>query len=391
MLQDIDPLEILNIGDPNEEFENNLPASDFRDLQVGARDWTVQTLIAQVLGGNIELDPRFQRRNAWNDTKRSRFIESLILGVPIPQIVLAEIRDEQGKFVVIDGKQRLLTLTSLQSREYDTWNKRQFSNMLTLQELNGEDLDLFTTSPKYTKLRRQLANQSIRAALVVGTKSDDVLYDIFYRVNSGSVPLSGQELRQVLFRGDFSNYLFEITNSPQPIHLVMNIAGPDQRMYDAEMVLRALAASLRLIPYQGNLKSYLDETTKRLNAQWADRSDDVRLGYAGINRAIEKLETVFATQEIGRRLVGTKFERPLNKALLEVELYYFAQLDVDLRPRAERFKLKFADLCNAARFRQSIESTTKSISRFKYRFDAFRKLVRTVYAFDGGIPLIHGE
>jgi hypothetical protein len=77
---------------------------------VYSRDWTVGTILAQIEQGNIDLNPNFQRRNAWNDEKRSRLIESLIIGVPIPEIVLAEDRERRKSFIVIDGKQRLLSI-----------------------------------------------------------------------------------------------------------------------------------------------------------------------------------------------------------------------------------------------------------------------------------------
>jgi hypothetical protein len=73
-------------------------------------DWTTETILNQLERGNIELNPSFQRREAWNDVKKSRFIESLILGFPVPQIVLAERKDKKGAYLVIDGKQRLLAL-----------------------------------------------------------------------------------------------------------------------------------------------------------------------------------------------------------------------------------------------------------------------------------------
>ncbi|MGN6930399.1 DUF262 domain-containing protein, partial [Neisseria sp. P0015.S010] len=73
-------------------------------------DWTTETIIRQIEKGNIILNPDFQRRDAWNKKKKSQFIESLILGLPIPQIVLAESKDQKGKYIVLDGKQRLLSL-----------------------------------------------------------------------------------------------------------------------------------------------------------------------------------------------------------------------------------------------------------------------------------------
>jgi len=115
----------------NEDIEEDLSGADYANLQIGTRDWTVDTIISQVLQQNIDVSPHFQRRNAWNDAKRSRFIESLILGVPIPQLVLAEKRasGSRGTFIVIDGKQRLTTLAGLRDMDYDFWNRREFSKL----------------------------------------------------------------------------------------------------------------------------------------------------------------------------------------------------------------------------------------------------------------------
>src|SRR6266851_850306 len=77
---------------------------------VSGTDWTTETVVSQLKRGNIQLDPRFQRRDAWKRDRKSRFIESLIVGLPIPQIVLAESKRDRGKFIVLDGKQRLLSI-----------------------------------------------------------------------------------------------------------------------------------------------------------------------------------------------------------------------------------------------------------------------------------------
>jgi len=79
-------------------------------------DWTTETIVNQLRRGNINLNPRFQRRNAWDALRKSLFVESLILGLPVPQIILAEEKGKKGSFVVIDGKQRLLTLRQFSAR-----------------------------------------------------------------------------------------------------------------------------------------------------------------------------------------------------------------------------------------------------------------------------------
>ncbi len=77
---------------------------------VSGTDWTTETIVSQLKRNKIQLRPRFQRRDAWKRDRKSRFIESLIVGLPIPQIVLAESKQDRGKFMVLDGKQRLLAI-----------------------------------------------------------------------------------------------------------------------------------------------------------------------------------------------------------------------------------------------------------------------------------------
>ena len=106
-------------------------------ITVASRDWTVETIVRQVEQKNIDLDPAFQRRNAWRDHRRSRLIESFVLGFPVPQVVLAENPRRRGTFIVIDGKQRLMTIAGLYLLEFrDYWTQPRFSGLSVLKDLN---------------------------------------------------------------------------------------------------------------------------------------------------------------------------------------------------------------------------------------------------------------
>ncbi len=96
--------------DWNEDIIKDISSKIDESLHVFSRDCTVETIVSQIEKGNIDLNPKFQRRNAWNDLKRSKLIESLIIGIPVPEIVLAEDPKMKKSFIVIDGKQRLLTI-----------------------------------------------------------------------------------------------------------------------------------------------------------------------------------------------------------------------------------------------------------------------------------------
>jgi len=89
---------------------------EISEIIVAGNDWTTATILDQLVRDNIQLNPRFQRRDAWDITRKSRFIESIFLGFPIPDIVLASQDKKRGKFVVLDGKQRLLTILQFYGR-----------------------------------------------------------------------------------------------------------------------------------------------------------------------------------------------------------------------------------------------------------------------------------
>ena len=93
-----------------EEDIDQLNKLDLSEMAITGTDWTAETIVNQINKGNILLSPYFQRRDAWNVKIKSRFIESLFLGLPIPQIILAERKEKKGSYIVIDGKQRLLSL-----------------------------------------------------------------------------------------------------------------------------------------------------------------------------------------------------------------------------------------------------------------------------------------
>src|SRR6185437_1926578 len=105
---------------------------------------------------------------------------------------------------------------------------------------------------------RQFRNSDIRCTVISNYKKPDVLYDIFYRINTGSVPLSSQELRQVLNRGGFSKYLIEATSQKNPLWDVLRISAPDPRLRDVELLLRLIAWRLYSVGYTGNMKPFLD-------------------------------------------------------------------------------------------------------------------------------------
>ena len=350
-------------------------------LVVYSRDWTVGTIVDQVAQGNLDLDPDFQRRNAWRDPRRSALIESFILNFPVPQIVLAENPAKPKSFVVIDGKQRLMTLAGFFMDEYrGYWTEPKLSGLNVLKKFNDLPIDEFLKSSKYADERRQLGNADLRATVISGFKDQDVLYDIFYRLNTGSVALSSQELRQVLNRGDFSRFLVEVTDKENPLWEALGQDGPDPRLRDVELLLRLIAITRYFSEYQGNMKPFLDAVMRRLNETWKAEGDDIRELVDELIEAVRSATKVYG-DKLGRKYKNGKYEASLNRALFEVQTFYFqaSAARAKATKKSAAVRKAFEALCSTdLDFLGSIESTTKSIENYRLRFGRYSKAIGKV-------------
>jgi hypothetical protein len=364
-----------------EDLETDL-ADDLGSISVSTRDWTVETIISQIRNHNIDLNPDFQRRNAWNDVKRSRLIESLIWGIPIPQIVLAQDKDRPKSFIVIDGKQRLLTVAGFFDPRIDYWKKPRLTGLTHFdKELNGVDANELSDNAHFSDYKRRLLNADIRCTIISNYESDDVLYEIFLRMNTASTKLSTQELRQVLHRGWFANWLIKKTSSHLNLHDVLGIEDSDERLVDVEVLLRCISVDLFSDEYRGDMRAFLDKSMSQVNARFTEA--DIERTFKRIDKGISNLtRTLGGGKHAGRRPVDSKrFETRFNRALFEVEQYYFSRLPrVLTQEERARFRTSFAPWMERNRaFASSIESTTKSLERTQTRFREFAKFVNKIF------------
>lgn len=360
----------------NEEINEDVSPEGESEIVVYSRDWTIATIISQIEQKNIDLNPKFQRRNAWDDARRSMLIESLIAGLPVPEIVLAEDPKKRKAFIVIDGKQRLLTIAGFVDPTMGYWRKSELKKLKLRKELNTKTYEQLKSDHRLADELREFMNADVRCTIISNFKSDDTLYDIFYRLNTGSVPLSTQELRQVLHKGPFADYLVEITNTLQPIHRVLGTIGPDNRLKDVEILLRFIAIVLFGNHYEGNLKKFLDEAMELVTADWINSKPKVEEVYRDMNRAISNLTKVLGIGLVGRKFVDGGWESRFNRVLFEVEAFYFRRIpDTKIAGGKKKFVEGLKKLFEDPEFRASVEATTKTSDRYELRFRRFQKLV----------------
>jgi len=369
-------LDVVNDfeDESDDDFADEITARNLERIVLSATDWTAETILNQLGRGNINLSPRFQRRDAWQRMRKSKFIESLILNFPVPQIVLAEQRDVRGKFIVLDGKQRLTALLTFAGKaEIGTpLNNFALTGMDVLDHLNRVDYATLMSNPTFSQELDAFHNQTIRTVVIRNWESEALLNLIFVRLNTSSVPLSPQELRQALFPGPFVDFIDDSSFKSDVLKEFMGLTHADFRMRDVEILLRYLAFSFYLNDYSGNMRQFLNSTTEKLNEVFRNDRSIVEQAFEDFEQALSSSVEVFGNDRIARRWTGSRYERPWNRAILDVLLYYFS--DEVVRTAAlnnrEAVVVSYQNLFQESpAFREAVAATTKSLTVTLTRFE----------------------
>lgn len=239
--------------------ENEELSYKYKITSYGA-DYDIHGLVRRMKSGDIYIPP-FQRKSVWKPLQKSRFIESLLLGLPVPGIFLS--REDTEKLIVIDGQQRLRTL-----REFygDSENNIQGFELKDLESrFNGKSYKTLNSED-----RRQLDNAIIHTTIIRQDEPDDgnsSIYLIFQRLNTGGTILHPQEIRGALYHGKF-NELLETLNKNSTWRKLYG--APSPRKKDEELILRFFAFYFWSHKYEKPMVEFLNgymNSNKDLAAQ----------------------------------------------------------------------------------------------------------------------------
>jgi hypothetical protein len=219
------------------------------DISSEGGNFDVEGLVRRVQRGTIDV-PKFQRDYVWSKTQADRFIESLLLGLPVPGIFLFK-EPNSEKLLVLDGLQRLRTL------EYfyrGLFRDRKFA----LKEVQKRFVDkTYETLEENDRLR--LDNYLLHATIVQQLKpSEDQsgIYFLFERINTGGTSLAPQEIRACLYQGGFKSLLTTLNEDPAWRAIYGRVSN---RMKDQELILRFFALYYMRDVYARPMKKFLNE------------------------------------------------------------------------------------------------------------------------------------
>jgi Protein of unknown function DUF262 len=379
---------------PDDQQEDSDDIKDFdifaksKEVVTWGTDWTAFTVVDQIKRGIIDLKPKFQRRQAWSVAQRSDLILSLLNSIPVPQIVLAENPKQRGKYIVIDGKQRLLALVQFIGGDDRFESYKLKTDYEPLRNKSYADLE--------EDHRNSIDNAVIRT-VVLKNAGNDFLYTVFLKLNMGSSKLSPQELRQALVPGPFIDYVDDLTVGNEENHVsqsmglrkITRLDAPDPRMRDTELMLRYFAYVDNIRNYGGNLKRFLDEFSAEMNLNWATSRKMILQQSEEFERAAILAEKIFGENQASRKWNGKTFENRLNRAVFDVQFYYFSQPKVRQAADGKEndILVAFKRLCiENMYFKESIESSTKDPQRTKNRLEIWGKELQSILGDCVSIP-----
>ncbi len=210
-----------------------------RKVDFDSFDISVKELVSMTDDGIIDIAPEYQRQFRWPKENQSRLIESVFLGIPVPSLFMAANKD--GSWELIDGVQRLNSLihfvgNEVQLKKFGFKTPLILSGLNVLSEYNGAS---FNDLPQTLKLKFSLRPLKVTT---LSDKSDlKVRFDLFERLNTGGIKLTDQEIRACVFRGQFNDFISELSEN-EYFNAVVNL--PSAKVKDGtknELILRFFA------------------------------------------------------------------------------------------------------------------------------------------------------
>lgn len=358
------------------EYPDEAIDVDAQDKRVKSekQDVPVETIDTWVKRGRMDLQPDFQRLFVWNKAKCSRLIESVLLEIPIPVVYAAETIER--KLEIVDGQQRLTSLCSFVDGKMPDGAAFRLSGLRVLSELNGKafsDLD--------QDMQESILSYTLRLIVISRDSNPDVKFEVFERLNSGSVKLNNQELRNCIYRGKLNETIKKLSKNSF-LRKIRRVDSPHSRMEDVHLVLRFLTIRDRShINYKPPMKQFLN----RFMASNQNAPDELLNAWAKLfEDAIEAAWHIWGEKSFRRFEPATDNEKslrwsnPINVALWDTLLYGLSYYPKPmLISKADSIREEFVQIMSEdATFRDFTSAQTDNIERFTYRADMWKERLK---------------
>lgn len=324
------------------------------DVNITQVPTNISNIMDRLENGEIDLTPAFQRHGGlWNKEKQSQLIESLMLKIPLPAFYFDASKEEE--WIVIDGLQRLTAFQNYLVGEKlgaGLRKKERFQGMQYLTDFNGKTFD---DLPR--QYIRRIKESSIVAYTVTQGTPDEVVFNIFQRINTGGVPLNAQEIRQALYSGRGTELIKELAERTE-FQEATQYAVKSDRMLDREYALRFLSFTELDYKkeYKGNIDNFLIKGLKKANNFSEEDIARVTKQFVRIMNACKDIFGKYAFRKYNKDLR----RGPINKAIFEIWAICFSELDdkqlEKLKKEKDRFVAEFGGILLNVEFATALKA-----------------------------------
>lgn len=333
-------------------------------LVLQSSDLSLDAIARMVESGAIDVSPIYQRRDRWPIDKQSALIESFLLNIPVPPIYLAE--DEYGRYSAIDGKQRVTAINKFILHKMKLQNLEFYKEVenLTFNDLPQDLKNALTIRPY------------LRVVTLLKQSDPNLKYEVFTRLNTGGDPLLPQEIRNVVFRGQLNDLIYELGNNNfirQQLKITSNQAKAYKEMLDAEYVLRFFTLKEYWKNFPGNIRKAMDIYMTENHNLAGSKISELRSTF---NRTIELVEQIWG---------NLAFFRPdgnhqIVQGFYDIQMVPLTFLTQHQQNLLVQNKVKFRNLFikkydNDAEFNESIRQFTSNPKNVRNRMETMQSII----------------
>jgi hypothetical protein len=358
-------LEDYHTIEVEDEQEEKLDYPDLK-IKIDKDQYSIYEMKRKYDRGKICMDPSFQRNFVWKNKQMSELIESVIIGIPLPLIYLAE--SQRGDLVVVDGRQRLTTFIKFLNDEF------RLNGLRILKDINGCCFSDLEKEKRYSKYATSIEDFQLVVQVIKYPTPDKVRFDIFDRVNRGGTPLNKQEMRNALYQGQSTQMLKELSEGEAFLAATGGSISP-KHMKDRYIILRALCFDLyqkrkltdadgKIVEYRSDIEDFLGTGMEFLNRM---PSEELR----GLKEEFER--TMWHIYHIigdNAFRIPTEYERrrPISMTLFEA-LYYLFQPFVQIKEEdITKLQESVKELLKDPVFLESLQFSVDSKNHVDIRF-----------------------
>ena len=353
-----------------------------RRVATQSLDLSIEALVARISRNGLILQPEFQRDYVWSPAKASALVESVLMRIPLPVVYLAE--TAEGDWEVVDGQQRLTSLHSYVVGQFPDGTAFRLGQMNVRNDVKGKAFKNLSKADQ-----NAILNYTLRAVILQNESHPDLKFEVFERLNCGSVQLKDAELRNCMYRGPYNDMLNELAENPFLLK-VRHAETPHKRMEDRQLILRFLAMKRNShLNFKGGMKQFMN---REMEEHRHESLAEISTLKALFESAIECAWAVFGPNAFRRWSRGDdsspegQWETKLNVALWDTVLYTFAFFEKrQIVPVADAIREEFLDLMSDDdRFVDFIGRTTDKPDRVRYRAETWRKRLEATVVVPAG-------